>query len=426
MKLHARDYQILSKELIRNEYKSGIKKVLLWLATGGGKTFIFCDIIKDTIARNKCATIVVRGRKLVDQASERLAREGVEHGVMMAGHWNYRPSLPVQVCSIDTVISRRLFPKSHLIIIDEAHLAASPGYIEWLAHYNCHILSVTATPWLDKSLRHCADTVVHPITMQQLIDQGYLVPFRMFSPTEPDTTGIGMVNGDWNNKKLERASCANGLTGKVVQHWIELGEDRPTILFAVNIHHSKLLTQAFLDAGISAEHCDADTKDGERKKIIERSESGKTRIICNVGILCTGVDMPWISCISACRKTESKNLYIQQAGRGTRLFSSKKDCILLDHAGHWHRHGFATDEFEEIDLDGKPAKPTEIDVKRCPECFTNYRGKKCPECGVEAPTAPKVVIPESDEKLVEVTHKIPRGAFKNSPFSKRKKPSWIR
>src|SRR6266567_2858736 len=97
----SRDYQTKGMDLIRNEFMKGNRKVLLWLATGGGKTFVFCRMIKDAVAKNKKAIIVVRGRKLVDQASKRLTREHVQHGVHMANHWNYRPTLPVQVCSID-------------------------------------------------------------------------------------------------------------------------------------------------------------------------------------------------------------------------------------------------------------------------------------------------------------------------------------
>lgn len=118
----SREYQTKSISDIREKFREGHRKVLLWLATGGGKTFVFCKMVKDSVSRGKRCIVVVRGRKLVDQASKRLFREGVNHGVLMASHWNYRPQAPVQVCSIDTLISRNLRPDADLIIIDEAHL----------------------------------------------------------------------------------------------------------------------------------------------------------------------------------------------------------------------------------------------------------------------------------------------------------------
>jgi len=419
MKSEVRDYQVNSKAMIRNEFKRGNKKVLLWLATGAGKTHIFCDMVKSAAAKGKKCLIVARGRKLIDQASQRLTREGVYHGVMMAGHWNYRPTMPVQVCSVDTLIARSISPPADLIIIDEAHLAASPGYIEWLKSYNTYIIAVTATPWVDKSLRHVADTIIHPITMMSLIERNYLVPFRYFAPQDPDLRSIKIVNKEYKNDQLEVAMSGNALTGKIIDHWKKLAQNRPTFLFAVNVNHSKMLVEKFCAAGIKAEHCEASTPDKERQKILDRIESGETQIVSNVGILCTGVDVPCIGAIIMARPIySSKNLYIQQAGRGTRIFPGKKDCLLLDHSGNIHRHGFPTDEelVEEINLDGEPIKRVIIETKRCPVCFSSFRGADCPECGTKAPIAPKIEIKESDEELVEISSATIKKAFKNSVF----------
>lgn len=399
-----REYQSKSLDLIREEFKKGNKKVLLWLATGGGKTFIFSKMVKETNVRGKKAIVVVRGRKLVDQASQRLFRERVPHGVLMSQHWNYRPHYPVLVCSIDTLISRNLKPEADLIVIDEAHMATSKGYKEFLAHYpDAFVVAVTATPWVPEGLKHIADTVIHPISMQGLIDLGFLVPFRYFAPNEPDLTDVKISSStkDYVVDQLETAMVAGQLTGKIIDHWISLAEGRPTICFAVNIHHSKLLVDRFNEAGIVAEHCDADTSDDDRNQIIKRLENGTTKVVCNVGIFCTGVDIPSLGAIIMARPTKSRNLFIQQAGRGTRPFEGKTNCILLDHAGNVRRHDFPTDE-PEVDLDGQQ-KPDALkkETKICKNCFAAFRGRVCPECGVEPPEHSKVVV-ESDEKLSEV------------------------
>ena len=117
-----RDYQEKSINSIRSEFSLSKKRVLLVLPTGSGKTVIFCHMIKKAFENGKSALVVTRGRKLVDQASKRLFREGVMHGVLMASHWNFKPGHKVQVCSVDTLISRNLKPKADLIIVDEAHL----------------------------------------------------------------------------------------------------------------------------------------------------------------------------------------------------------------------------------------------------------------------------------------------------------------
>lgn len=112
------------------------------------------------------------------------------------------------------------------------------------------------------------------------------------------------------------------------------------------------------------------------------------------------------------RPTKSRNLFVQQAGRGTRLSEGKTDCILLDHAGNIDYHGFPTDEYA-LDLDGEPEREkSEKKSKTCKVCFAVYRGPKCPECGVEAPPAPAVEIEETDHELKEINAREPADPLK--------------
>lgn len=389
-------------------------------------------MVKQCSERRKRALVVVRGRKLVSQASERLLREGVQHGVYMSGHYNYRPGMPIQVCSIDTLMARGARPEADLIIIDEAHLATSQGYKEFLAQYpDAFVVAVTATPYVDGGLRHVADSVVHPITMQGLIELGFLVPFRYFAPTTPDLTDVKISRStkDYVSDQLEGAMVSGQLTGKIVDHWKKIASDRPTICFAVNIHHSKILVKNFNDSGVRAEHCDAESTDEERNAVIKRLESGETKVVCNVGIFCTGVDIPSLGAIVMARPTQSKNLFIQQAGRGTRPFTQKDNCILLDHAGNISRHGLPTDELD-VDLDGKEKKKAAREFKICKECFAIYVGSKCPECGTEPPPAPEIEIAETDDQLQELVNveidPVLRlyNSLKKEAKSKGRKPAW--
>ena len=409
----ARPYQAKAKDEIRELFLAGHRRALLWLATGGGKTFVFCDMVKDAAENGNKCYIVVRGRKLVDQASQRLFREGVSHGVLMAGHWNFRPRERVQVCSIDTLLSRGIdLADADFIVIDEVHLF-QPNTAASVLLQGCReafILGVTATPYVPKGLAHLCDAMVHPVTMEDLVRDGHLVPFRYFAPTQPnlDDVAISRATKDFDTQELELVMIQGALVGSIVEHWKKIAAGRPTICFAVSVSHSKRLTQMFCEAGIRAEHCDADTSDSERKAILDRSASGETQIIVNVGILCTGVDMPWISCIIFARPTLSMNLYIQQAGRGTRTSEGKSNCLILDHAGNIKRHGLPTDE-PDVDLNGRITEPKfKRLTKTCKKCFATFRGTSvCPECGFEIPTTEGgVELAEADGQLVELTGEI--------------------
>jgi superfamily II DNA or RNA helicase len=371
-----RPYQIDAVDQIRKLFQEGTRNVLLHMATGSGKTVIFSTIMKGVHAKGRRCVLAVRGRELVDNASQRLHREGVPHGVMMAGHWNYRPTLPIQVCSIDTLSARRLkqkLPDADLVVIDEAHMACSPSFRWFIEEYrkkDSFFLSVSATPHNKAGLAHLADAVVYPISIGELIEQNYLVAPKYYAP--PSSLDLKKIKvdsrtGDYNISQLcEEAEKAN-LVGDIIPHYRRLAYGRPAILFSASIKHSLGMVSALNDAGISALHVDAESSDEERRHAISCLEKGTVKILSNVGIFCTGVDVPCVSCIIMARPTKSYNLYIQQAGRGTRPHQGKEDFIILDHAGNVIEHGLIESEMKCV-LKGFKKNPVR-QITTCKACF---------------------------------------------------------
>lgn len=290
------------------------------------------------------------------------------------------------------------------IVVHNCHMATSPGYKEVMKKYpDAYVVAVTATPYTREPLSHVADIAISPITMIELIDQGYLLAPRYFAPSHPDLRGVGTVNGDYIAEQVrDRMSV---ITGDIVSHWKKLGEGRPTICFAVNIEHSNSIVAEFNKNGIAAEHIEANTTFAQREAAIERLVRGHTKILSNVGILCTGVDIPPLGAIIMARPTKSYSLYVQQVGRGTRLSpeTGKKDFLLLDHSGNIGRHGFVTKE-PEIRLQGyKKEMSFSGPVPRtCQKCFLVYEsGKECPGCGPSAPRG-RGTFQEQDGELEEI------------------------
>lgn len=388
MQLKLRPYQIDALEQIRKFYRTGDKKVLLWLATGGGKTLIFSQVLKGVHEKGKKAIMVVRGKSLVEQASQRLDREGVPHGVIQANHPRNRPDEPIQICSIDTLARRRITPEADLIVIDEAHLASSESFKWLVSHYpDAYFLPVTATPFVKSGLRHIADQVVHTITMRELIAQGFLVPPKYFVPSRIDLSAVKIDRrtNDYATASLEEAMSRANIFGDLVKAYREKASGRSAICFAVSIEHSLALRDNFRAHGIRAEHVEANTSQDERDACIKRLRDGELDIICNVGILTTGVDIPFLGCIILARPTKSYNLYIQMLGRGTRIHEGKENFIVLDHVNNIEEHGFIENE-AEIDLDGKKPSEKKERVVICGNClnaFSPLDGYECPECGYD-------------------------------------------
>lgn len=416
-----RDYQTLGVGQIRVEFKNGRKRVLLVMPTGAGKTTVFTHMMREAAKNGRKSLMLVRGRQLIQQAHTKLMRENTHHGVLMGNHWARNDRALIQLASIDTITARRIYPKADLIIIDEAHLATSQGYKETLEQYpDAFVVAVTATPWTREPLRHIGEAFVKPISMQELVDQGYLLSPRYFAPSAPDLDGVKIVSGDYVQSQLQERMAV--LSGDIIDTWLKKGESRPTLMFAVNIEHSLSLVADFKRRGIAAEHIEASHSFQEREAAIKRLVSGQTKILSNVGVLCTGVDIPAASCLILARPTRSYNLFVQICGRGTRCdytpgmpldtaeqrfkaiaASNKQDFIILDHSGNVTRHGFINDE-PEIDLDGKKKKlNTGPAPKTCPTCFLQFVGPFCYECQItDAEKKEREIIYNEEEELVEI------------------------
>jgi hypothetical protein len=103
-------------------------------------------------------------------------------------------------------------------------------------------------------------------------------------------------------------------------------------------------------------------------------------------------------------------LYLQMLGRGLRPARGSEDCLVLDHSGAVHEHGFATDERPwtldgEYALGSKPTRKKKDDKDSsitCGQCRAVYkRRRSCPECGWSPP--PKREMVETvDGDLVEI------------------------
>lgn len=389
-----RPYQEKALKEIRNLFAIGTRRVLLHLATGGGKTLCFCTMLKAANAKGTKSLLVVRGKSLVHQASERLFAENVDHGMFQgANTWN--TSCGTIVASVDTLHRRQIAPEADFVVIDEAHLTFGKAY-EWLLdqYQGKFILGVSATPHnKKKGMRHIADAVVYPISIKDLMAQKYLAEPKYYAPEKPDLSEvkISKATNDYDTEQLGEVMEKIAVKGKVIAEYFAKAKDLPTLLFAVNIKHSNFLKKKFEERGVKVAHIDAKTPDAERKRILSELQERKIDLVTNVGVCTTGVDIPYLGAIICCRPTQSYNLWIQMLGRGTRRPPGKDTFLVLDHAGNVFRHGLIENE-QMASLDPqekKSSKNTQIlpnvMIKECPVCMAIYDKNldACPSCGAE-------------------------------------------
>jgi DNA repair protein RadD len=129
---------------------------------------------------------------------------------------------------------------------------------------------------------------------------------------------------------------------------------------------------------------------------LEDFKIGRIRALTSVDVLTTGYDEPGIDAIALLRPTQSPGLYYQMCGRGLRLHSEKKDCLVLDFAGNVLRHGPI--DMIEIREPSTRNGSGEAPARECPDCarIVHTSVRVCPDCGHAFPEPEKApILPEA-------------------------------
>ena len=403
-----RPHQKRLLEQIDAGMSGGCKRIIAQAPTGFGKTIVAAHRLRLLQDAGKRAIFIVPALSLIDQSVEKFYAEGVRDvGVIQANHLMTNYARPIQVASVQT-LQRREIPGADEIIIDEVHrwyrfypkLLANPRFAD------VPVVGLTATPWTKGLGKHFERLIVGSTT-GQLIEEGYLAPFRSFAPASPDLTGVRTVAGDYHEGDLGEAMNKAVLVADVVTTWLERAQGRQTLCFAVDRAHAKALQRQFQTAQVSAEYIDCYTEAPERNAIAKRFHAREVQVVCNVGCLTTGIDWD-VRCIILARPTKSEILYVQMIGRGLRTALGKADCLILDHSDNHIRLGFVTDIHHDHLDHGKAPKSarrvmSEALPKKCAKCTFLKPPKMlaCPCCGFVPVPQPKAV--HCDGELVELT-----------------------
>jgi DNA repair protein RadD len=385
----------------------GCNRIVAQAPTGFGKTILGAHRLRLLQDAGKRAIFIVPALSLIDQSVEKLYAEGVRDvGVIQANHLLTDYARPIQIASVQT-LQRREVPPADEIIIDEVHrwyqfypkLLCDPRFAD------IPIIGLTATPWTHGLGKYFSKLIIGATTAN-LIDTGYLSPFRAFAPASPDLSGVRTIAGDFHEGDLGEAMNKTVLIADVVTTWLERAQGRPTLCFAVDRAHAKNLQRQFLQAEVPAEYIDCYTEAPERNAIAQRFHAGEVQVVCNVGCLTTGIDWD-VRCIILARPTKSEILYVQMIGRGLRTAEGKPDCLILDHSDNHTRLGFVTDIHHDKLDEGKDRRSStrsapEALPKKCPKCtFLRPAGVHvCPCCGFEPTPRPKAV--HMDGELIEL------------------------
>jgi ATP-dependent helicase IRC3 len=153
-----RPYQKAAVAAVNARYRSGDRRLLLYLPTGAGKTVIATFII-DALRRGaglgRCLFVAHR-REILDQTARTIARHLPGLSVQVEqGERSASDGADVIVASVQSLIRRKeRYPARSfdLIICDECHHALSPSWSEVISYFwsqaegKTLLLGMTATP----------------------------------------------------------------------------------------------------------------------------------------------------------------------------------------------------------------------------------------------------------------------------------------
>nr|DAX45198.1 MAG TPA: Chromatin remodeling complex ATPase [Caudoviricetes sp.] len=339
-----RDYQEEARAAIANEWEKGVKKTLLVLPTGCGKTIVFSKVVEDRVKLGERVLILAHRSELLDQASDKLAKAtGIFTATEKAEQSCLNSWFRVVVGSVQTLQRpKRLaqFDKDYFdtIVVDEAHHCISDSYQRVLDHFsNANVLGVTATPDRGdmRNLGSYFESLAYEYTLPKAIKNGYLSPIKALTiPLELDLSAVSMQSGDF--KASEVGTALDPYLEQIADEMLKYCADKKTVVFLPLVKTSQKFRDILNEKGFKAAEVNGDSKD--RADVLDDFSKGKYNVLCNSMLLTEGWDEPSVDCIVVLRPTKVRSLYSQMVGRGTRLYPGKEDLLLLDFLWHTERH----------------------------------------------------------------------------------------
>ena len=406
--MQLRQYQIESINQLRDGFKSHVRQILC-LPTGAGKTVVFSFIVSATAKKGKRCLVLTDRLELFSQTFSAINNHHLPVCKIDANNkFITYTEANVFLAMVET-FKRRIKNfeniKFDLIICDEIHKSVFFKIFD--AYPKTPVIGCSATP-LNKNLFKYYTNIISPIDIPELIELKFLSKCKAFQMQDNFDDLKTDSSGEFTDKSLFKHFNKSSLYEGVVEKYIEKCNGKKAICFNVNIEHSEQMTKMFNGAGIKSFSITSNTPKEERDFILKEFKNGSFPVLNNASILTTGVDIPSIDVVIMNRATKSLTLFLQCAGRGSRIFPGKDYFLLLDFGMNHDRFGLWSQP-REWSLDPPKKRKNAIGIapiKSCKSCGALLPAQvtKCEYCGFIFPVNKKEL---KKGELVEVTEKIP-------------------
>lgn len=290
------------------------KSILIESPTGSGKTLMFSLIIREWNSR---------GRTLIMAPTILTCTQALEYRWVAerGGRDNWLAQIVVTTPqgafnNLDAILKGG---PVRLIVPDEAHgtaAAMQSGVIRRLKQQGALACGVTATPDRhDNQYLRAFDASVVATTIKEAIARGDIA--------KPNLKTYRMADGS------RVVGHKDEIATVVYTWWLETKGKLPTILFTTSIEKSIEYADYCNKYGIKAAAVHSRLSKGERERVLEQYRRGEIVVLTNPQVLTMGANFPMTRCVVFAKGCESRMVFSQATGRGTRIGPNGEDWMLL-------------------------------------------------------------------------------------------------
>jgi len=345
--IRLRQYQNDCLAVIKKRYKVGIRRQLICLPTGTGKTVIFAQF-PNFFGMKKRMIVLAHREELLNQARDKILRANPRLKVdIEQANRRADDTSDVVVASVPTLGRndseriKRLDPDQfNLIVVDEAHHATAATYRRTLEHFGLFekdtvklLVGFTATPKRGdgRGLDAIFEEITYSKGMPEMVESGYLAPLAAYRvETDVDLSGVKTRMGDFVTSQLAGTVNVHQRNDLIVKVYRKYLKGRQTLCFCVDVEHTHKLARTFQRNRIRTASVTGKMDRDERARALADFQTAKKQVLTNCMVLTEGYDESSVSGIILARPTKSALLYTQMIGRGTRLHPGKENVTVVD------------------------------------------------------------------------------------------------
>ena len=341
--------QILEKLNAMRE--GGTNRNLIVAATGTGKTVISAfdyQAFKERTDGTHRLLFIAHRQEILKQSQRtyRSVLQDANFGDIWVGDLRPTNGIDHLFVSVQTFNSKyesifSKLPKDYYdyIVIDEAHHLKADSYQTVLNHFSPQLLiGLTATPErMDgKSLLpDFCNQISAEIRLPKALDEGLLTPFQYLCISDStDLTDEDLMDGNhYVATKLTDRLCNGERVGLIVdrlRYYLPDENKCRALGFCATKEHAQYMAEEFRKVGLKAACLTSDKNNEERMKMNRQLAKGEINYLFVVDIFNEGVDIPAVDTLLFLRPTESLTIFLQQLGRGLRLYPDKQQLTVFD------------------------------------------------------------------------------------------------